>query len=238
MIGFIAGAATLGVVVAIATGAAYFELQEVRRQQREWRQWAESRQWQYQPEDRTSYKQWRAAPFGKGHTRTANNIIEGVWDGLPVTFAHYTAVTGAGRSRRQVQRTVAQFRTSAKFPQLEIHRGPTANVTTDIQFESAKFNDAFDVRGPDHRFAFDVVHPRFMAALLDGKLGDAHVSFEDGLITVWCEGHVFRAKALSLIERLAYVVQMVPTHVWRDLGAEVPRVTKTGATPVADQPAA
>lgn len=236
MIGLVAGLATAGAVAALASGVVYFERQELRRQQREWRQWSAAHQWRYEPHDRVMVARWRAAPFGRGHTRVATHLITGVWDGLPVIFAHYTAVSGAGRSRRQLARSFAQFRTPASFPRLEIRRGSTPHVTADIQFESAPFNDAFDVRATDRRFASDIVHPRFMTALLDGKLGDAHISFEKGAITVWCDGHLPRTKALSLIQRLVETVRMIPAHVWQDQGVAVPQLTNTGASAIPDTP--
>lgn len=53
----------------------------------------------------------------------------------------------------------------------------------DINFESAEFSRRFYVKGPDKRWAYDVLHPRTMEFLLG--MPSFHVQFDEGHVMVW-----------------------------------------------------
>ena len=217
---------------AVAVAGVLLAVQETRRQQREWAKWAADRGWRHESHSMSAFLGLRAEPFGKGLSQ-AVNVITGTWDGLPFTMYHFTRRVGLGRSSKTYLRTVAQFRCAARFPSLTLRHGTPPTLRTDLDFESADFNRAYEVLCEDERFAHSVVHPRLMAALLDGPLRQANVSLEAGTVTVWCEDHLMRASGTRLPRQLAHLVGLIPAHVWRDHGAEVPVRTDQGPGPAA-----
>lgn len=216
---------------AIAAGAVYYELQEQRRQRKLWADWARRRDWTHTDHSRIPADDLVGEPFDKGRYRIASNVISGTWAGLPVAFFHYLYVTGAGKTQKTHHRSVVQYATDANFPELTVHQGRRIRLTGDIQFESDTFNDRFDVRCADERFAFQIVHPLFIRALLDGALKGSHLTIAGGRVTVWCEAHVPSRKVDGLLTQLAAMVRLIPAHTWRDHGVAPPTVTSDGHAP-------
>lgn len=186
------------------------------RERKHWAELAASRGWQHIPVDKDFFKGLRLEPFGRGSTRRARNVVSGNYRGIPIRAFRYDYTTGSGEDSTTHRHSVVQFPSRAVFPQLEVYSGWRPRLTKDIQFESTQFNKAFDVRGPDERFAFSIVHPRFMAALMDGALGKYHLAIEDGIFTIWRKGTMKVEYVDEMLEMLIDVLQLVPPHVWTD----------------------
>ncbi|MGJ3508369.1 hypothetical protein [Enemella sp. A6] len=231
----IAGAITAAVVVGIGVLSGLALMPEIRRQRREWAKWAQARGWHHLAESRGVFGGLRAQPFGRGLAH-ASNIISGTWDGLPFTMYHYTRHTGVGKSSRTITATVAQFAGDADFPTLVVYRGELLNGSRDINFESAEFNRTYDVRCADERFAYQVVHPRFMHALMNSPLRDANFTLERGVVTVWMKDHVMRERGTQPPQALAELVRLIPRHVWADHGGTPPELNDDGPTPAVVPP--
>lgn len=187
-----------------------------RQIEKEWREYAASRGWHYTHRDRHLFKGLRLDPFGRGSSRQAKHVLVGKWSGIPVRAFTYVYTTGSGDDRTTHSHSVVQFESNAGWPALEVYNGWRLRLTKDIQFESDNFNKQFDVRGPDHRFAFDFVHPRFMAALLDGVTAKSNLSLENGVFTLWRKGSMRPNTAEEMLAQLVNVLELVPDHVWHN----------------------
>ena len=127
------------------------------------------------------------ALFTAGDGRGTENLLEGTWEGISLRefdYWYYVESTDAqGHRSKSYQRfscAVTELEGVA-FPHLSVAR---ENVFTrladgigldDIAFELAEFNDAFNVKSRDRRFASDFVDQRMMRWLLGT---DGGYSFE------------------------------------------------------------
>lgn len=117
------------------------------------------------------------ALFSKGDGRGIENVIWGPWQGLDVSAFDYwyyeESTDGKGnRSKTYYRFDCAIVPVDAACPPLTIER---ENVLTklagalsfhDIQFEDETFNDAFNVRSQEPKFANDAIDARMMQWLL------------------------------------------------------------------------
>ena len=107
-----------------------------------------------------------------GHSRYACNIMEGVWEGFPVTAFDYHYTTGSGKNSSHHSMSAAVVASAVALKPLTIRREGIFDKLTeffgydDIDFESAEFSRTFHVTSPDRRWAYDVIHQRMMEFLL------------------------------------------------------------------------
>jgi hypothetical protein len=126
------------------------------------------------------------ALFRKGDGRGCENVLTGVWEGLPIREADYwyydeTSDGRGGRSRSYHYFSVIVAELPCDVPHVSIERENLLTRFadhlgfTDIQFESEEFNRMFRVAANDREFAFKLVDARMMQWLL---LTGGHFSFE------------------------------------------------------------
>jgi hypothetical protein len=179
--GFIA----LFVVGAIAVVAIQWWLKQKRRD--ELAAIAKTLGLSYSEEDTTGTLDLPFGLFSEGDGRGTENVLEGTWQGVPLRefdYWYYVTTTDAqGHTSRSYSRfSCAVSRLDAvAFPHISIAR---ENLLTrfadavgldDIEFELGEFNDAFNVKCRDRRFANDLVDQRMMRWLL---ASDGGVAFE------------------------------------------------------------
>ncbi|MGJ3508368.1 hypothetical protein [Enemella sp. A6] len=192
-------------------------VRQAQKRRKEWQAFAASRGWRYIHLDRNFFREWRQEPFGRGSSRRATDIVEGTYHGVPFRGFTYQYTVSSGKSSTTYHHRVLQIPTAAvHLPMMQIRSGRRLALTKDIQFESDNFNDAFDVRGLDKRFVFKIVHPQFMAALLDGALGQYHYSIENGVFTLWERQRLSPYEVDEMAARLTHLLALVPSHVWAD----------------------
>ena len=90
----------------------------------------------------------------------------------------------------------------------------------DIEFESDEFNQAYRVRADDPRFAYDLVNPPTMHALLGAGRPDVRV-FGTYLILVR-RGKLDLGAVDWALTVLAGMCERMPDFVWTDRGAVAP----------------
>ena len=110
--------------------------------------------------------------FDRGRSRQAKLVLKGEHRGRPVTCLDYRYVTGSGKNRRTHRHAVVIVETGHPVIPLVIRREHVLDRVgeffghDDIDFESAEFSRAFHVSSSDRKWAYDVIHTRTMAHLL------------------------------------------------------------------------
>lgn len=110
-------------------------------------------------------------PHGQGRSHKAQHVMTGVHEGRPIAIFEHQWVTGSGKERRTHTVRVAATELPRSFPKLDVGkegvfgRAARRMGAKDIELESDDFNREYRVKG-ERRFAYDVLHPRFMHWML------------------------------------------------------------------------
>jgi hypothetical protein len=129
--------------------------------------------------DGSLHRRYPHSVFSRGRRRSGRNTLSGsvILGGRPfyLRMGDYRYTTGSGKNARTHRLSYAVLRVPwIDTPNLLIRPEGIADKIgsglgfDDIDFESEEFSRAFWVKGPDRKFAYDVVHPRMMRFLLDG----------------------------------------------------------------------
>jgi hypothetical protein len=107
-----------------------------------------------------------------GHSRHADNLMDGNWAGRNFRAFDYEYTIGSGKSERTHELSAVILQSEVPLKPLLIrsetfldHLGDLFGAEP-IKFESAEFNHAFHVVSPDRKWAYDVLHQRAMQFLL------------------------------------------------------------------------
>ncbi|MET7280425.1 hypothetical protein ABZS29_19470 [Kribbella sp. NPDC005582] len=161
-----------------------------------------------------------------GHAHRTSDVIRGRdGDGPPfVAFTHHWETTRTESSTdsegRTTTRTVTDYHSEAILgfelpafmPRLEV-----AYSGGGISFESKAFNDDFCVRADDHKFAYDVIHPRTMEFLMAIRPAPFRITGNWVWFQVPRHDH-------QTIGRCSYFIRdflsRIPRFVWKNLGLQ------------------
>jgi hypothetical protein len=222
-IGFVALALVVVAVMAVTVLFVYGEhrrLQAIRME-------CLRRGWRYQTEDSALVDRWTAGPFGTGTGRRARNVVTGERDDQRfVAFEYsYKRSSGVGEQRRTTTYTfsVCALALPVPLPMLQVEPegwlsrvADAVGIGDQIDVESAAFNRAFAVRAQDRKFAYDVLHPRHLEALLAAKRIGWWIEGTDILSSAQCPLDL--DEVLGVLDHLGGVVSQIPDFVWRDRG--------------------
>ena len=163
-------------VVVVAAGVAIsYYLKQKRRQELA----LTARQFglEYSPVDALGCLGLSFALFAKGDGRGVENVMWGTWQGIPLREFDYWYYEESTDSRGNRSKTYYRF--SCAVTEIEAHcsslRVERENLFTsiadhiglhDIEFESEEFNQEFNVKGEDRKFANDFIDARMMQWLL------------------------------------------------------------------------
>lgn len=86
------------------------------------------------------------------------------------------------------------------------------SVTDEVDVESEAFNHAYSVRADDRKFAYDGLHPRHLQAPALGWW------IEGAAILTAAEDRLDLSQVVPQLERLARVLEHIPSFVWLDRG--------------------
>jgi hypothetical protein len=225
----------IGLVIAFAVGAWTLD----RKRREALFAWCATHGWSYVGEDESLTYRWSGAPFGTGERRRARNVMRGpVGDREAVVF-DYSYETSSTDSKGNRTTTTHRFAVVAvglpvPLPRLQVtpdnvFKRAAAAIglgEEDIQLESDDFNKRFRVTARDRKFAFDVLHPRLMHALLATE--PVAWRFEGTELLSWDSGRVTPDQALVRAMMLSSVIDAVPTFVWKDRGFDP---TSAGPSP-------
>jgi hypothetical protein len=162
----------------------------------------------YSPVDFVGILSFPFALLQKGDGRGAENLLTGSWQGIDLVEFDYWYYDERSDSKGKSSRTYHHFScvmapVALGGAHLTLGR---ENVLTrlangvglrDIEFETEEFNNAFNVRCADRKFANDVVDQRMMAWLLQAG-GEWSYEVVGGDVLVHCD----RLKPLAVVPLL------------------------------------
>jgi len=162
--------------------------------------------------------------FDRGHSKSGDNIITGHFHGRPVTLLDYQYSTGSGKNRTTHHRGVTIL--GCEFPTvpLQIRREHAFDKVGaflgggDIEFESAEFNRTFFVKSADRKWAYDVIHTRFMEYLLSAP--HFSVEFGFGEIAIFRNGKCSPEQYEQQVEMAWQLYQLIPEFLIKQMKGE------------------
>jgi len=165
-------------------------------------------------------------PFGFGALEADIDVFRGVSGGRRWAHFVHTLTTGADTTAMAYEHQVTAVELGARYPTVDIL--PEDMVAAvgkrlggrDVDFESAEFNRRWRVRARDPRYAYEMVTPRVMAALLEDAIRGFAVRVEGPYVIAWRAGRVAPEVARGVIAVLVAVAAGLPKHVERVLATE------------------
>jgi hypothetical protein len=181
--------------------------------------------WTYSARDDTWCERFVGTPFGQGDNRTSANILHGPYQGTEMVAFDYSYETSSTDSKGHTSKTTHRFavcalRMPAALPGLEL--GPESALTRfaghlglgDVELESEDFNRRYRVKAHDPKFAYDVLNPRTMEALLARPT--VHLRLLDVDAVCWDGGRLEPPDLLARLSTLQLVIAGIPSFVWSD----------------------
>jgi hypothetical protein len=160
----------------------------------------------------------------QGSNRYAFNVLDGVWQGHPVTVFdyHYETYSRDSKGRRQTHHHYFSFfmlRHELHCPELII--APETFLSKigqmlgfdDIDFESHAFSKAFLVRSPDRKFAFDICHTRMMEYLLANS--DLSIEIERDHVSLFFDKRLEPEGIEAGLRKLLDIRGLFPEYLYR-----------------------
>lgn len=224
----------VGLAVVAVLVVAYLTWRAGQRRREALRQLAMYRGWRFVDRDdslvgllRHDFPLLRA---GNGARRCRNVMHASTPDGLPCLLFDYSYQVRRSEgpdnssSTRTERHAVAVVELGASLPELRL--APESFLTRvasavgfgDIDVESAEFNRRFRVRAGDRTHAFDVLHPRTIAFLLDQRLDSWELVGRRLLVSR--DGRWALEDYDRVLAEVQRFVDLVPDYVWRKHGAE------------------
>lgn len=185
---------------------------------------ARARGWTYTANVPSLTQRWQSAPFQRGHSRRASNVLTGTFQDMPVVSFTYQYTTGSGKNQSTHYFHVVALSLPARLPWLRLSAdGAGASVAKffggqDIRFESKAFNDAWRVQGQDERYAYDFVHPRMMERLMARDALGRTITVEGSDIFMVVGGRQVLEAIDVYVNTLYGVYQQIPRHLWLNVG--------------------
>lgn len=220
----------IGAIVVVALVVGVVGYQQERRRRAGIAAWAAARGWRYVERDDRWSEGWPDHPFTSGYGRKGENVTTGAFGPYAaVVFEHsYKQSSGSGKHRRTRTYHFAVHALALPVALPWVHLSPEGFLdraaklfgAQDIEFESHEFNEAYRVRAEDARFAYDVVNPQTMHALLAAGRPDVRV-FGTYVILVR-RGKLDLAAVDWALTVLAGVCERTPDYVWTDRGGTAP----------------
>lgn len=193
--------------------------------------YAMQREWEYRPSDASLVSRFGGAPFGRGSSREATNVLLGRHDGRPFVAFDYGYVTSSGsgrnRSTQHHQYSVVALSLGLSTPGLAV--GPTGafgrlvNAVTgrDVETGHPAFDELFTVTSPSPEFARDVLHPDVIEVLRH-HLDLAWRLEGDSMLVIRAGQHSI-PEIEAKLHFMDAVLDRLPEHVRARLLGEPPR---------------
>jgi hypothetical protein len=214
------------VVGLCALGAvAYFAYQADKKRRAALQAYALSSGWTYTARDDSWCERFVGSPFGEGDDRRASNVLQGQYEGTAMVAFDYqyethTTDSKGNRTTTTHRYAVCSLRLPAPLPGLEL--SPESALTRlaehlgfdDVELESEDFNRLYRVKARNPKFAYDVLNPRTMAALLGRPA--LHMRLLDLDAVCWESGRLAPAELLARLSTLKLLIGGIPSFVWSD----------------------
>ncbi|MGW0246398.1 DUF3137 domain-containing protein [Nocardia goodfellowii] len=196
----------------------------VKSRRKRWtRRWAEQRGFTYHPDAGWAVPTWNFAPFDISRARRmrVRDAMQGTVGAYPARFFHLTWLNNNKINLSTHYRNVFVLELPTPLPRLTM--GPNFDTTagTQVEFESAEFNDKFAVYCSNPAFAHAVFTPRTIDRLIDLGRGVPAIRLtkfeiaEDRLVGVTTLGN--RPREIGAVfDAMRVIADGIPRFVWSD----------------------
>jgi hypothetical protein len=160
--------------------------------------------------------------LAQGENRYARNVLSGTYQQNQVlAFDFHYETYSQGKSGRQTHHHWFSFfilTLPAFFPGLTIRRENFLTKVAeafgyqDIKFESAEFSQAFCVRSPDKKFAYDVCNAKMMEYLLANR--DLSVEIENQVLALAFNTRLSVEQIEANLQRLVDIRSRLPEYLF------------------------
>jgi Protein of unknown function (DUF3137) len=194
--------------------------------------YAASNGWSYTASDVSWCVRFSGTPFDTGDNLKARNILQGSWNAMPMVAFDYSYETHStddkgGRSTTVHRFAICALQLRAPLPMLQLtpesllSRVADALGATDIELESEDFNRRYRVKARDPKFAYDVLNPRTMQALMSLPAQNLRLLDVDAI--TWAPGRLAPVDLPARLSTLKLLVDGIPSFVWADHTEGEPR---------------
>ncbi len=164
--------------------------------------------------------------LAQGENRYARNVLSGTYQQNQVLVFdyHYETHTTDSKGHRQTQDHWFSFfilTLPMVFPDLTIrHENFFTKIAEvfgyqDINFESAEFSKAFNVRSPDKKFAYDVCNAKMMEYLLANR--DLSVEIESNVLALAFNTRLSVEQIEANLQRLVEIRSRLPEYLFTNV---------------------
>ena len=207
-------------------GLAYWSWLQAKKRRELLQGFAASQGWTWTARDDSWANRFDGTPFDEGDHQEAVNVLQGQYRGRAMVAFDYSFETHSTDSKGNTTTTTHRIAfcsvsLPASLPRLELvpesmfGRLGTALGMQDIELESEDFNRRYRVRCANAKFAYDVLPPRTMEALMSREALHLRLSGTDALC--WESGQHSPSQLLARLDALATLVDGIPEFVWNDL---------------------
>jgi len=219
------------IVVAVIATISYLRQRYLKKRRDEFRLWVEGRGWTYTREDDSFTDRFFGTPFNEGDDKEATNVVQGTHDDRPFVAFDYKYETestdsNGNRTTETHRFGIVSMGMPAQFPTLQVSKESLFSSLAravgfhDIELENEDFNKKFNVSCKDKKFAYDVLHPRMMAMLLDTPGPGWRLERSD--LVGWEKGRISAESIDRNLKYLTGVIGWIPRFVWQDAGVQPP----------------
>lgn len=184
---------------------------------------ARSREWEYRPEDPALVGRFRGAPFERGRSRRATNVLLGRYESRAFTAFDYRYVSGSGEDSTTHTCSVIALNLGVTAPDLAV--GPTTTLRRwvdaltgrDIEIGDPQFDAAFTVHSPSPEFARELL----LSDVRDVLRHHPALSWRitgDSLLVIRSGGYS-PGDVDGLLGAMGALLDRVPARVWERLGS-------------------
>jgi hypothetical protein len=220
---------TLGLLLVASVGGFAWYRQKQRRELLQG--FAASEGWTFAPRDDSWTARFPGKPFGTGDHRRATNVLQGAFRGRQLVAFDYSFQTHSSDANGGSSTTTHRYAFCAlglptSVPRLELlpegrlGRVGTALGRQDIELESEDFNRRYRVQSDQPKFAYDVLAPRTMEALLTRPA--LHLRLQGADAVCWENGQHSPVDLLARLDALCVLLDGIPPYVWSDLRGATP----------------
>lgn len=160
------------------------------------------------------------SPLGRGDDRYAFNVLRGTYQGQAIfIFDHHYRNVTSRENENDVYGTMLMLIEKQAFPPLIIQSKNAGNqiatalgIGNEVRLESTEFSQAFCVRSPDKKFAYDVCNPQMMEYLLANQ--DLQLEVNGPVISL-AFGSLLPVDQIELnLQRLAQIRSLMPDYLF------------------------
>jgi len=195
------------------------------------RAWAKACGWWYVARDDSWTTISRDPPFGRGPGVHADDVVHGVFEGVPVTSFDLRTTLWLGYARHTVHRHVVVLRLPAPLPVVQVRPEGLGSAVDALRGKEDLDTESDGVSCEDPSTASAVLHPRLIERLLRPDARDVTWRTDGHWLVSWTQGGLDVDAMAARAGLLTAILASVPRHVWHDQGYDPPLVAPPRPAP-------